>query len=84
MSQAVAGVESRLDNILMDQEEAAKAESAKLREAENAAQPLKSPVGCMDSIPYLWTWLIDPQRFRAAHRPFGETTDYRSASPGPL
>ncbi|CAL5871020.1 uncharacterized protein PFLUO_LOCUS5262 [Penicillium psychrofluorescens] len=44
LSQAVAGVESRLDNILMDQEEAAKAEGAKPREAENAVQTPKSPV----------------------------------------
>lgn len=51
LSQAVAGVESRLDNILMDQEEAAKAEGAKPREAENAVQTPKSPVSCMDPIP---------------------------------
>ncbi|KAJ5160328.1 uncharacterized protein N7482_007332 [Penicillium canariense] len=44
--QAVAGVESRLDNILMDQEEAQKASNAKLKEAESPGPPIsRSPAG---------------------------------------
>lgn len=44
--QAVAGVESRLDNILMDQEDAQK-EKAKPKEAESTASPIsRSPAGC--------------------------------------
>jgi hypothetical protein len=45
--QAVAGVESRLDNILMDQEEAQKASNTKPKEAETTASPVSgSPAGC--------------------------------------
>jgi hypothetical protein len=44
LQQAVAGVESRLDNILMDQEDAQK---AKPKEAESTASPIaRSPAGC--------------------------------------
>ncbi|KAJ5587653.1 uncharacterized protein N7459_003418 [Penicillium hispanicum] len=44
--QAVAGVESRLDNILLDPEEQAKASSAKPQESESKETPLtKSPAG---------------------------------------
>ncbi|KAF3384786.1 Protein sgm1 [Penicillium rolfsii] len=44
--QAVAGVESRLDNILMDQEEAQKASNTKPKEAETTASPIsRSPAG---------------------------------------
>lgn len=56
--QAVAGVESRLDNILMDQEDAQKAANAKSKDAESTAPPIsRSPAGCrcisrtFDSIP---------------------------------
>lgn len=47
LQQAVAGVESRLDNILMDQEEAQKASNTKPKEAETSASPIsRSPAGC--------------------------------------
>jgi hypothetical protein len=49
--QAVAGVESRLDNILMDEEERAKSEQSKPKEGETVApQPpvSRSPAGCMN------------------------------------
>lgn len=48
--QAVAGVESRLDNILMDEEERAKNGLPKAKEGETVAtQPpiSRSPAGCM-------------------------------------
>jgi hypothetical protein len=45
--QAVAGVESRLDNILMDQEDAQTASNTKPKEAESTAPPIsRSPAGC--------------------------------------
>ena len=48
--QAVAGVESRLDNILLDPEDQAKLSSAKVHETENKEAPLsKSPAGCKDA-----------------------------------
>lgn len=45
--QAVAGVESRLDNILMDQEDAQKAANAKSKDTESTVSPIsRSPAGC--------------------------------------
>lgn len=45
--QAVAGVESRLDNILMDQEDTQRASNTKSKDAESTASPIsKSPAGC--------------------------------------
>ena len=45
--QAVAGVESRLDNILLDPEEQAKLSNTKNQEDENKETLLtRSPVGC--------------------------------------
>lgn len=46
--QAVAGVESRLDNILLDEEERKKAANAKPAEPANTEATItKSPTGCM-------------------------------------
>lgn len=45
--QAVAGVESRLDNILLDEEERQKTSSVKPADAANTGVPItKSPAGC--------------------------------------
>lgn len=49
--QAVAGVESRLDNILLDEEERQKASSAVSGENRDAGSPVtRSPAGCTDSM----------------------------------
>lgn len=46
--QAVAGVESRLDNILLDQDENPAPPAAKPEKNENASAPVsRSPSGCM-------------------------------------
>jgi hypothetical protein len=49
--QAVAGVESRLDNILLDEEERKKAANAKPAEAASTDAPItRSPTGCMSPV----------------------------------
>lgn len=49
--QAVAGVESRLDNILLDEEERQKAANAKPGEAASTGAPIaRSPAGCMQTV----------------------------------
>lgn len=79
--QAVAGVESRLDNILMDQEDAEKASNAKSKDAESTASPIsRSPAGCkwnsrkLDSIPAN----SSDQQFREARRMRAEMIDSKN------
>jgi hypothetical protein len=49
--QAVAGVESRLDNILLDEEERKKAANAKPGETASTGTPItKSPAGCTHTV----------------------------------